>query len=244
MWRLCRLAVEAALIGAVSVFTVWYAVTKQMEEIWKTWSLSPPDVSFDLTQYMSALARQAAPFFSERGKRVAGAVGQAMSTASSPSSPSSAVPGGSPSPTGSGTAVEPTGTGDARPVWNAVTPSPVPSPDAGSGPQSPSGSVPLPRAAASAGPTADRPAVAVTEKQLLELRERLSDADRERMFNLLASRLSPDEIERIAGFFEDGLTSDELEAISRIVESRLSAAEYAELTRLIRAAGAPVAENG
>lgn len=223
LWRLCRLAVEAVLVGAVSVFTVWYAVTEQMEAVWESLSISPPDVAFDPAEYVSALARQAAPFFSASPRGSSGASGRPPAVSAAPHP------------------------GEAQPVWNAVTPPPAPSVSpVAAGTPLPNGAVsPQPPAmerengeasavgSSAGGSTPDRTAVAVTERQILELRGRLSDADKRRVFDLLAARLTADEIGRIADMFEDGLTEAELKEVNRIVEKRLSPAEYAELARIL-----------
>jgi len=224
LWRLCRLAVEAALIGAVSVFTVWYTVTEQMNAVWRELSISPPDAAFDPAEYMSALARRAAPFFSAAERKDAGATARTGADAD--------------------LADEQEGRDEAQPVWNAVTPNPASSvssiasatPSAAVSPLPPSvnpenGATPA--TGLSAGSSPDRPAVAVTEQQILELRNRLSEADKKRVFDLLSARLTADEIGRIADLFEDGLTEAELKEIDGIVAQRLSPAEYAELTRIL-----------
>lgn len=239
LWRLCRLAVEAALIGAVSVFTVWYAVTEQLKAVWRELSISPPDVGFDPAKYVSALARQAAPFFSSAERKDAGAMARTDTDAGSADAQLSPKPGGEEA------GGEQVGRDEARPVWNAVTPNPAPSvssivsstPSAAVSPLPPSagannGAAPATGSSA-VGPSPDRPAVAVTERQIFELRNRLSDADKKRVFDLLSARLTTDEIRRIADLFEEGLTEAELKEIDSIVARRLSPAEYAELSRIL-----------
>jgi hypothetical protein len=73
----------------------------------------------------------------------------------------------------------------------------------------------------------------MSAEQFTKKKDQLSEADKVKIFTMLATRLPQAEFQKISTYVEDGVTQQELQEIQSIVEKYLKPAEYIELQDLL-----------
>lgn len=75
---------------------------------------------------------------------------------------------------------------------------------------------------------------AVTTDDLTEVKEQMTDADKETLFGLLMSKLPQESMQLISGYVEDGLTEQELTSVQQIMAQHLDKAEYEQMMNILK----------
>lgn len=75
---------------------------------------------------------------------------------------------------------------------------------------------------------------AVTTEDLAEVKEQMSDEDKEKLFGLLMSKLPQESWQTISQYVENGLTEQELTTIQQIMAQHLDKSEYGEMMEILK----------
>lgn len=75
--------------------------------------------------------------------------------------------------------------------------------------------------------------VVVSAEEFTKKKNELSEADKAKVFSVLASRVPAEEIQKISLLLEDGITGAELKELEQLLQKRLKPEEYSELQKLI-----------
>lgn len=75
---------------------------------------------------------------------------------------------------------------------------------------------------------------AVTTEDLTEVKEQMSDEDKEKLFGLLMSKLPQESWQTISQYVENGLTEQELTTIQQIMAQHLDKTEYGEMMEILK----------
>lgn len=75
---------------------------------------------------------------------------------------------------------------------------------------------------------------AMTTEELTEVKEQMSDADKDELFGLLMSKLPQESWQTISQYIENGLTEQELTAIQQIMAQHLDKTEYTQMMDILK----------
>ncbi|WP_169084081.1 hypothetical protein [Paenibacillus sp. PL91] len=75
---------------------------------------------------------------------------------------------------------------------------------------------------------------AMTTDDLTEVKEQMSDEDKEELFGLLMTKLPQDSWQTISQYVENGLTEQELTAIQQIMAQHLDKTEYGQMMDILK----------
>jgi hypothetical protein len=75
---------------------------------------------------------------------------------------------------------------------------------------------------------------AVTTDDLAEVKEQMSDEDKEKLFGILMSKLPQESWQTISEYVENGLTEQELTTIQQIMAQHLDKTEYEEMMEILK----------
>ncbi|MDQ0061562.1 hypothetical protein [Paenibacillus harenae] len=75
---------------------------------------------------------------------------------------------------------------------------------------------------------------AVTTDDLTEVKEQMTDADKDTLFGLLMSKVPQESMQLISGYVEDGLTEQELTSVQQIMAQHLDKAEYEQMMNILK----------
>lgn len=81
---------------------------------------------------------------------------------------------------------------------------------------------------------ADDTETAMTTEDLTEVKEQMSDKDKDELFGLLMTKLPQESWQTISQYVENGLTSQELTAIQQIMAQHLDKAEYEQMMDILK----------
>ncbi|MCQ6563441.1 hypothetical protein [Paenibacillus mendelii] len=81
---------------------------------------------------------------------------------------------------------------------------------------------------------AEKEGVAMTEDQLSDAKNRMSDADKEQLFEVMMTKLPQEAWQQISGWMEDGITSSEMTDIQQLVAQHLSREEYDKMMEILK----------
>lgn len=83
-------------------------------------------------------------------------------------------------------------------------------------------------------PPIDGTETAITTEDLNEVKEQMSDADKEVLFGLLMSKLPQDAWQSISGFMENGLTDEELTSVQQLMAQHLDKDQYEQMMEILK----------
>ncbi|WP_155986046.1 hypothetical protein [Paenibacillus gorillae] len=75
---------------------------------------------------------------------------------------------------------------------------------------------------------------AVTTEDLNQVKEQMSEADKDELFGLLMSKLPQDAWQTISGYMESGLTEQELTAVQQIMAQHLDTEQYERMMNILK----------
>lgn len=83
-------------------------------------------------------------------------------------------------------------------------------------------------------PAIDGTETAITTDDLNEVKEQMSDADKELLFGLLMSKLPQESWQTISAFMENGLTDEELTSVQQIMAQHLDKEQYEQMMEILK----------
>ncbi|KRE53539.1 hypothetical protein [Paenibacillus sp. Soil522] len=81
---------------------------------------------------------------------------------------------------------------------------------------------------------ADNTETAMTTEDLTEVKEQMSDKDKDELFGLLMTKLPQESWQTISQYVENGLTEQELTAIQQIMAQHLDKTEYGQMMNILK----------
>lgn len=81
---------------------------------------------------------------------------------------------------------------------------------------------------------ADNTETAMTTEDLTEVKEQMSDKDKDELFGLLMTKLPQESWQTISQYVENGLTEQELTAIQQIMAQHLDKTEYGQMMDILK----------
>ncbi|WP_138753997.1 hypothetical protein [Paenibacillus sinopodophylli] len=75
---------------------------------------------------------------------------------------------------------------------------------------------------------------AMTTEELTDVKDQMSDSDKDKLFGLLMSKLPQESMQTISQFVENGLTEQELTAIQQIMAQHLDKTEYNQMMDILK----------
>ncbi|MUT67473.1 hypothetical protein [Paenibacillus sp. NEAU-GSW1] len=83
-------------------------------------------------------------------------------------------------------------------------------------------------------PALDGSETAMTTDDLAEVKEQMSDADKEELFGLLMSKLPQEAWQSISSYMENGLTEEELNAVQQLMAQYLDKDQYERMMNILK----------
>jgi hypothetical protein len=80
----------------------------------------------------------------------------------------------------------------------------------------------------------DNTETAMTTDDLTEVKDQMSDADKEQLFSLLMTKLPQESWQTISQYIENGLTEQELTDIQQIMAQHLDKTEYGQMMEILK----------
>ncbi|MFD1954624.1 hypothetical protein ACFSL6_10735 [Paenibacillus thailandensis] len=81
---------------------------------------------------------------------------------------------------------------------------------------------------------ADDTEVAITTDNMTEIKNQMSDADKNKLFGLLMEKLPQEAWQSISAYVENGLTDEELTDVEQIMAQHLSSEEYKQMMEILK----------
>lgn len=83
-------------------------------------------------------------------------------------------------------------------------------------------------------PSIDGTETAITTDDMNEVKEQMSDADKDELFGLLMSKLPQEAWQTISSFMENGLTDEELTEVQQIMAQHLDKEQYEQMMGILK----------
>lgn len=211
-----KMAVTAALLSAISVYTTYYAVNSYVGNILQKMNIAAEGPGFDLGNFLSTLSNQMHTL--SMGESVQSQSSNQNQQAGEQEKPKAEAPTSGQDPASLNEAQQPqaTGTNGTEPGGDTVAVFGQNVDQAGN------------------ASTQQDQHVAVTTEQLQQKKEKITNEDKMKIFSILVAKLPQDEMQRISGYMEDGITDGELKDIQLIMEKYLAENEYRELIEILK----------
>ncbi|MEB3103211.1 hypothetical protein [Ferviditalea candida] len=207
-----KMAVTAALLSAISVYTTYYVVNSYVANILQKMNIAAEGSGFDLNNFLAKLSDQVHTLTMGESvqKQNQQAVEQEKLKAESPAS------GQGPTSLDNTRQPQAAGTNGTEPGGDTVAV--------------------FGQNVDQAGHDSARQDqhVAVSTEQLQQTKEKMTNEDKMKVFSILAAKLPQDEMQKISGYMEDGITGGELKEIQTIMEKYLTENEYRELIQILK----------